>query len=319
MTGHINRHRLTHIAVVLACAMVAACTTAYAPGGAPSSGPGEDRAIEQLELSQQALSARGLPLRIVDYAPAAPLDSEDAVHDAQARIFDGSALVPSFDGVDASTLALATIDERMSAFRAGVDQQDVVANLQAMALPLIAVGQHAMDVTWESGGRQFQTKLVYDKDGVVYDNLLSNLVFVEDSSPADETLGPPTAESAGDASAFANQSFSTRFLNYTIKWVWGGTRGKIELVHYVISCDNWVSFCDQGGSANAWMSLGSAAGRTARNALRKPRISKRAWGYGWATPTASFNISWNSSTLTFSASTSGVGSAGKGAGVHTIY
>lgn len=319
MTGYIiNRHRLTNIAAALACVMGAACT-AYAPGGALGSAPGEERAIEQLELSQQAFSARGLPLRIVDFAPAAPLDSEGAVLDAQASILDGSALIPSFDGVNASTLALATIDERMSAFRAGADQQDVVANLQTMALPLIAEGQHAMDVTWESEGRQFQTKLVYDENGVVYDNLLSNLVFVEDSSPADEELGPPTAESAGDASAFANQSFSTRFLNLTIKWVWGGERGKVELVHYVISCDNWVSFCDQGGSANAWMSVGSAQGRTARNALKKPRISKRAWGYGWATPTASFSVSWNSGSLTFSASTSGVGSAGKGTGVHTIY
>lgn len=318
MTGNNNHgYRLTSMAAFLACGLVAACTTADSLGEDRAPAPGEELALEQLELSQQALADKGLPLRIVDYTAAAPLDTDDAVRDAHARILDGSALVPTFDGVNASSLSLATIDARMQAFRAGVDQQDVVANLQAIALPMVTVGQHAMDVTWESGGQQFQSKLVFDENGVVYDNLLSNIVFVEDESPAAEL--PPAAPAGEVVAAFANQSFSTRFLNYTIKWIWGSTRGKIELTHYVISCDNWVSFCDQGGSANAWMTTGSATGKTAKNALKKPRISKRAWGYGWATPTASFSVSWNSGSLTFSASTSGVGSAGKGVGVHTIY
>jgi hypothetical protein len=265
--------------------------------------------LEQLERSREALAARGLPLTLVDHAPAAPLDTEDAVRDAKARLLNGGALVPTYDGVTASTLSLATLDERMRAFHAGEDRQDVVANLEALALPRIELGQQAMDLTWESLGRRFQTQLIYDRDGVVYDHLLSNLAFVEAREPAPGAARTP----------LANQSSSARFLDLAILWVWGGLRGQVQLDHYVISCDGWVSFCDDGGAANAWMSLGSADGETRRNALLSPRISKLAWGYGWATPTASFSLTWSYESLSFSASTSGVGSAGKGAGIHTMY
>jgi hypothetical protein len=278
--------------------------------------------IAQLDASSQALAARGLPLHLVGYTAADPLDSDDAVRVAKAQILDATAIVPRFDGVDASSLTLDTIQERTQAFRAGTDEQDVAANIQSMAFPSITVGQKAVDVTWDSGGREFQTKLVYDENGIVYDNLLSNLAFVQANPVAPDM---PPREPAGAAAqvagitALANQEFSTRFVDLTITWIWGGTRGQVQLDHYVISCDGWVSFCDDGGQSNAWMTLGSADGRTRRNALRKPRISKLAWAYGWATPTASFSITWNSSTLTFSASVGGIGSAGKGAGIHTIF
>lgn len=312
MTRHLKRSRLTYIAAALSCGLFAGCAT-----DAPGDTPDDERArtIEQLELSRQALSARGLPLRIIGYTAGAPLDTEDAVRDAKARLLDGGAIVPAFDGVNARSLALATIDERMHAFRAGEDAQDVVANLEAMALPLIEAGQQTMDVTWESEGRRFQSRLIHDEDGIVYDHLLSNLAFVEAAEP---TPDAPPAPAAGVAT-LANQSQSTRFVDLVLQWVWGGTRGQVQLDHYVISCDGWVSFCDDGGAANAWMSLGSADGETRRNALIYPRISKLAWGYGWATPTASFSISWSYESLSFSASVSGVGSAGKGTGIHTMY
>ncbi|MEZ4361059.1 MAG: hypothetical protein R3B48_12820 [Kofleriaceae bacterium] len=279
-------------------------------------GPYEDHVVGQLEASSQAFTARGLPLQLIGYTGAAPLADQQAVESVKADLIARDAVVPQFDGSSSSSLALHTVEERQHAFVSGADSQDVVANLQQIVFPTLAVGQRTMDVTWQSNGEQFQTRLIYDENGIVYDNLLSNLVFVEGGEV--EAQQPPAA-GKGEVGAQANQSFSTRFLNYTISWVWGGTRGKIELDHYVITCNNWVSFCDDGGAANAWMSLGSAGGQTRRNALIYPRISKRAWGYGWATPTASFSITWNSGSLTFSASTSGVGSAGKGSGVHTIY
>lgn len=275
--------------------------------------------VEQLELSSKNLAAKGLPLRIVSYTPAASLETEDAMRSIEEQILDDSAMVPQYNGMEASSFRLSTIHERMQAFHAGDDEQNVVANIKSMAFPSIKMGQKVLDITWESQGQQFHTKCVYDENGIVYDNMLSNIAFVVTEEPASEAPRAPAEEEMIDATALANQSWSTRFLNYTITWVWGGTRGKIEMDHYVISCDGWYSFCDDGGAVNAWMSVGSASGRTGRNALWYPRISKLAWGYGWATPTASFSIAWNSGSLTFSVSTSGVGSAGKGSGIHTIY
>jgi hypothetical protein len=310
--------RVAQLAAGLACSLVAACSTADATD--PSIGPYEAQVVDQLKLSTDGFAAKGLKLKIVGYNVADSLDSESAIADTKQVMLDGSALVPQYDGVNPDTLSLTSLERRIQAYRTGDDTLDVVANIQTLAFPSIKVGQKALDVTWEADGHQFQSKLVYDDKGVVYDNMLSNLAFVEPEAVVAEV--PPAVPSDPPAAAgitpFANQSWSTRFLDYTIKWVWGSTRGKIQLDHYVISCDGWRSFCDDGYAANAWMSIGSASGQGHRNALRKPRISKLAWAYGWATPTASFSIKFSTSSLTFSASTGGVGSAGKGVGIHTI-
>jgi hypothetical protein len=301
----------------LACGVLAACATDAAPDTAPAvDGP----VVEQLGRARDALAAQGLPIQLVGYAAAPPLETADAVGLARARLVADTAIVPQYDGRYAASLTLRTIADRTRAFRAGREAQDVVANIQAMVLPRIELGQQALDVTWESQGRQFQSLLVYDADGVVYDNLLSNLAVVQANPVAQ--AAPPTrlvAAKADGVVAHANQQFSKRFVDLTITWIWGGTRGQIQLDHDVISCDNWVSFCDDGGQSNAWMSLGSAGGDTQRNALLPPRISKLAWAYGWATPTASFTLSFNADNLTFSASTSGIGSAGKGSGIDIIF
>ena len=312
-------YRLSRIAALLTCVVMVACGVDQAeePFG---TGVYEANVVAQLDASMQTLAAKGVQLQLVNFTPADALDSDAAVGAIKAHILDTTAMVPQFNGVDASSFALNTIAERMQAYRAGTDAQDVAGNIESMAFPSVKVGQRALDVTWESQGRQFQSKLVYDENGVVYDNMLSNIALVDAEQLADDKPpGSPAATAdSGGIHALVNQSFSTRFLDLTIHWVWGGTRGKVQLDHYVISCDGWRSFCDDGGAANAWMSLGSAAGRTHRNALRKPRISKLAWAYGWATPTAHFSITFNSGSLTFSASTGGVGSAGKGVGIHTI-
>jgi hypothetical protein len=233
-------------------------------------------------------------------------------------------MVPQYNGVDASSFALNTIAQRMQMYLADNNEPNVTANIQSMAFPGIKVGQKALDVTWESQGHQFQSKLVYDENGVVYDNMLSNIAVVEAEDVPAEKLPAPSAPAGAAApssgvTAFANQSFSTRFLDVTIHWVWGGTRGKVQIAHYVISCDGWRSFCDDGYAITDWMSLGKTSGQAHRNALRKPRISKLAWGYGWATPTAHFGVTWHSSSLTFTATSGGVGSSGHGAGIHTIF
>lgn len=304
------------IAAVLVSGVLAACASAT-----PEAAPAVDGPVAaQLARARDALAASGLSIRLVDYQPATSLDTEDAVGLARAQLVDDTAMVPRYDGVNPASLTLSTIHERMQAFHAGQDPQNVVANLQAMVFPRIQVGQKALDVTWESQGHQFQSTLVYDDNGVVYDHLLSNIAVVQ-ANPVAQTAPPArlAAAKADGVVALANQSFSQRFVDLTITWLWGSTRGQIQLDHYVISCDNWVSFCDDGGQSNAWMSLGSAEGDTQRNALVPPRISKLAWAYGWATPTASFSISFNADSLTFSASTSGLGSAGKGSGIDTIF
>jgi hypothetical protein len=174
------------------------------------------------------------------------------VRSVKAQILDDRAMVPQYDGVEAFSFRLTTIHEQMQAFQAGNDGQNVVSNIQSMVFPIIKMGQKALDVTWEGQGREFQIKLIYDENGIVYDNLLSNLAFIEvEALPSETPPRPPARAKAASATARPNQSWSTRFLDLTIKWAWGSTRGKIQMDHYVITCDGWRSFCDDGGAVNA--------------------------------------------------------------------
>jgi hypothetical protein len=312
--------RILRYIIIAAAALAVQIGHPGAWSAAPDSKEVPAQIVEQLKLSQQALAAHGLPLQLVGYTAAKGLDTDAAVRSAQESLVADSAVVPQYDGTQASSFSVSSIAERKKAFQSGSAVQDVVANIRTMAFPTIKKGQKTLNVTWESQGRKFQTRLVYDDKGVVYDNVLSNLAFVEQEQRAAEAPpSPPKEEAQAEAAAAKrNAKWSTRFLNYTIRWAWGATRGKITLDHYVITCDRWHSFCDHGGQANAWMSLGKADAKARSHSLKKPRIAKLAWAYGWATPTASFSIKWEGHGASFSVDTGGIGSSGKGSGIHAL-
>jgi len=281
----------------IATTWVAAIALYIAAAGIASAAPPvkdlPTKLVEQLDLSKKALADKSLPIQLVSYAPAAALDT-----------------------VDASSFSLSSIGERKQAQAAGRETEDVAANIRTMAFPAIKKGQKTLDVMWESKGRKFQSKLVYDDSGIVYDNMLSNLAFMDIGK---ETSEKPTAPKETDTvEARRNASFSVRAFDGTIKWVWGATRGKITIDHYVITCDSWRTFCNDGGKVDHWMNLGKTDGQQ-RGTYRKGHLSKMAWGYAWATPTASISVTFDKNNLKFDVGVKGLGSGGKGAGVHTIY
>lgn len=260
---------------------------------------------------------------MVGYRTTSVLENEQQITAVKQQLVSNTAIVPQFDGENATSFSLSTVAERIATYSASKDEQEnVVKNISEVAFPMIRVGQKIMQINWQSNGRQFTSTCIYGDEGVVYDNILSNICFVEPENPLLNEVpvsNPEKGNITGSAQgALAQYSFTSTVLNYTITWVWGGTRGKIIIKHYIIW--NGVNYIiDHGGTTDAWMSAGSASARWANNTLSRYSLSKMAWGYGWATPTASFNISFNSSNLTFSTGTSGVGSKGSGSGVHTIY
>jgi len=304
----------------IATTWVAAIALYIAAAGIASAAPPvkdlPTKLVEQLDLSKKALADKSLPIQLVSYAPAAALDTEDAVRAVQTELVAEHVMVPQFNGVDASSFSLSSIGERKQAQAAGRETEDVAANIRTMAFPAIKKGQKTLDVMWESKGRKFQSKLVYDDSGIVYDNMLSNLAFMDIGK---ETSEKPTAPKETDTvEARRNASFSVRAFDGTIKWVWGATRGKITIDHYVITCDSWRTFCNDGGKVEHWMSLGKTDAQQRRTYL-KGHLSKMAWGYAWATPTASISVKFDKQNLKFDVGVSGLGSGGKGAGEHTIY
>jgi hypothetical protein len=309
---------------VIAAALVlllASCGTQGNPTtSAPDAGP-SSVLLEQLGAVKQNLSSSKLPLRMVEMKLSGTLESNAQVDELRQRLVAGQALVPQYDGLHAESFALSTVEQRMTDFQLdSQNNQNVVANIETAVFPLIKAGQRTVDLTWESGGKQFHTTGVYDEQGIVYDNVLSNIVLVEEEQPSklEDTLEPGT-ESTLQAQATA---YTARALDLTIKWVWGGKRGKITVDHTIIwNGSNYIY--DQSGSAHHYMTLGKTDAKTKNTVMSHRRYAKIAYGYAWATPTASFSISFDAKRGdvggSFKVSLSGVGSKGGGDAHHTIY
>jgi hypothetical protein len=280
--------------------------------------------IDQLKSAQENLKSRNLPIKIVGYSLDTALQSGVQTTELQNQLVSEQTVVPQYDGLHPESFALSTIQERMSRFRAdNSNNQNVVSNIQSAVFPLIKPGQRTLNITWESQGKQFHTTGIYDEKGMVYDNILSNIVLVDVNEAA------KTTETVKDASPSVEQgvqslttSYETRALDYTIKWVWGSERGKITVDHGILwNGSNYIY--DQYANADYYMSLGSAQAKTQETVLDRRREAKIAYGYAWATPTADFSISFDAKKGpvggSFSVSLNGVGSKGGGDDHHLIY
>lgn len=323
--------------------------------GAPITPPSTPRpadddgvVLDQIAAARAQIAALGLPTSLVSFAYDAPIASDAQVTSVQSDIGGVHAVVPRFDGSSPASFSTSTVADRMAVRAADETQLDVSGNLQAQVYPLIKTGQKTLDLTWQNtDGTQFHSKCVYDATGVVYDNMLSNLVVVDAGpAPADSTTAPPSvgihpifepptpvttdsldsslnpAAESSSAAAAKRYSFTARAVDTTIKWVWGGTRGKIIVDHSIL-WNGSNTIYDQSTSTSYYMSLGSAQAQAKNTVLKTNAYAKIAWGYAWATPTADFSIKFDAKKGdvggSFDVSLKGVGSKGGGDGHHTIY
>ncbi|WP_018615337.1 hypothetical protein [Segetibacter koreensis] len=273
----------------------------------------------QLQLAKENLQIQKIDASIISYNLESELKDDNQVSALRQKLVAEENFVPEFDGSNAASFNVSTIKERMLKYRKDPnEEQNIVQNLQQQVFPILKVGQKVLTILWNANGKQFKSLCVYNDEGIVYDNMLSNIVLAKATAAIDEVKLSSASLKTNTAQRPKQYSFTSTVRDVTIKWLWGGTRGKVVIKHYIIwNGSNYIY--DHGGSVDAWMSVGAAMGRWANNYLNRRSRSKMAWGYGWATPTASFSIKFNSKSITFSATTSGVGSKGSGDGIHTIY
>lgn len=286
----------------------------------------------QLQAAQENLSSRNLPIKIVSYTyvPNNSLQSNAQIAKLQNQLVSEQAIVPQYDGLDPKSFALNTIQERMKADGTNsLSDQNVVSNIRSEVFPLIKTGQRTVDITWESQGKQFHTTCIYDDKGIVYDNILSNIALVQVNksaqTQAEAVIPKDTSQSLGQdvqQKKPKTYSFTCRAMDYEIDWPWGSERGRITVDHTLI-WNGYNKAYDHSGDSNYHMTLGSAKAETKPTILdNKHRYVKLAYGYAWATPTASFSISFDAKKGdvggSFKVSLSGLSSKGGGDDHSTI-
>lgn len=279
------------------------------PEQQPQSNVNQTRIREQLDSTITFWNGQALvDIKLTGYRFIDETINPELLRTTKEQLLNENNLIPYFDGTDKSSFSLRTINERnqelATARQAGDENAvDLRIRLGAALDTLVQLGQGLVELTWTSQGKQFTTTALYNAQGLVYDNVLANMFILKEDD----------AESLDNS---ARTAYTTTFKNVTIKWVWGGTRGKVIIKHTIL-VDNG-KIVAHSGSTDAWMSVGSAAAKWARY-KRTNTYSQISWGYGWATPTGSFSIKAVKDPIEFSVSLSGVGSKGRGSGIHLYY
>jgi hypothetical protein len=252
-------------------------------------------------------------LHPVSYTYQGSINSEQERQQLVERLMEGSNFVVQYDGIHNSSLQLNRLkDVQNQAMPAAGDARStttVASGLQQALDTLIKTGQQYATIQWKDKDNVFTSLCVYDNNGIVYDHILSNLYTVE------QEIVPDSSQYTRSSQA-RSYSFTATAAYVKIKWVWGSKRGECKVTHSIVYTSSAIT--TNSWSASGWMSVGSASAQARRHKLART-YAQIDWGYGWATPTASFKITYNSKKATFEVSLSGVGSKGRGTGRHTIY
>lgn len=146
---------------------------------------------------------------------------------------------------------------------------------------LIQQDMHIISINWTKGSLPFTSTCIADDANIIYDNMLSHAVLI------------------------SNVSKKT-CLDYTITWLWGTERGKIEA--------NLDCLCMEGNpiscphTCTAYMTLGDA--KINCTTQKDEFCCYLNYSWAWGTPLVSIEVEIDG----FNLKTSGIGSSGNGSG-----
>lgn len=303
--------------LALACLLLLSSSAAATPnaGDPGQRGRHTQAIVRQLSLAESNLVSHHLPLRLVGYERGQTLRDDQDVVMFRQLLLDDSNLLPVFDGRNPRSFRLLTVldlEQKPMLLQGRSSAEDVMIGIEQVVFPLVRTGLSVMDIVWEYQGTQFHSQCLYDKRGVVYDNVLSNIVFVKDrTQEADRADIHPDLVAPN-----ASYTKSKHPVNLNIYWIWGSLRGHIDVYHYAQITDGRA--VSQWGSYSGWMTLGTATG-SYHDITLTASYAKAQWAYGWATVGMTVRITWNSSLLRFDITITGLGSSGSGQGSDVIY
>jgi hypothetical protein len=286
-----NTFKLCLLMALLGVMVYTSCTKSTKE--APVTPPTEVQVTDQSRINNQVELLLGSWNNVFPNAGFQPLGMSNKsviANEAQRQsiiasiVSEGSNMV-TFDGTNEASLKLHTIkDAPVTGFR---------TNLEAWLQTHLKTGMGVADLRWKSAQGEFVTRIVYDNNGIVYDNIVAQIAIVKTDAAAK----------------------TYTITNLTITWVWGGERGKINISH-TIDCSGGTRLGSYGNS-NAYMSLGEAKASIVQVGTTSSS-SRTTWGWAWGTPGITVSVSYSNGKVTASASGS-LGSKGAADGFNNMY
>ncbi len=238
----------------------------------------------------------GAQVRAIDYNVTGMINSEDEMTRLKNEIISLDAWIPS---------GPLYKPEQVTAimFREYADQIKAIESVSNLLDTTLAVGQQVVQINWRKGATQFSSICIVGEEGIVYDNMLTNVAIMEE--PDEE---PEFVEYKDSNAKISLTAYGWVMTVYHAKWLWGQTRGKGKVTVYAYCNGSSISTAHNTYNTSAYFSVGSCLLK-ARTIQNSP-CHKVQHTWGWATPTGSVSFDSNK----FKVNVGGVGSKGNGGG-----
>ncbi|MBT2623270.1 hypothetical protein [Chryseobacterium sp. ISL-6] len=190
---------------------------------------------------------------------------------------------------------------KIGSFNSGEELSAAQKGLTDVIAQEVKMNTDVLEITWNHKGEQFTSLCFYNKDGIIWDNVLGGLVMMDRGS---------NVETSTDTQAKVVSKWFKEW--WTAKWLWGSKRGEAGYKITIYYNGSTVSNTDVSDWGN--ISLGKAKSES-KVIKRTGAYGQCRYALGLCTPTGS--LSFNSSN--FSVSFSGLGSNIVSNGTKSLY
>lgn len=242
-------------------------------------------------------------LKLVCYKILKSITNSSDVDDVKTELLSSTSVFPYLD-LERNKLILLTSSEISQQKQyEGVDYS--IARLSKFLDEKINVGLKEIELTWECDSKRYTSIcLASDEKGIIYDNIISNLINFQVSNNEENKKGVSKAKRFKTTAESIYTGTRTWGETATVDWLWGSQRGESTISHslYIVNGSVWNS----SYTADSYMSIGNceAQGKIVELKLGGGGFSKLAYAYAMSTPFMTISISY--SELGYSVSVSGV-------------
>lgn len=237
-------------------------------------------------------------MEILEVTVLGTINTADALNLSKEIISSKESVVANGDVAEPSSIVAGPLKDLYS----GNELLEIQDNLNEVATNELKINDQILEITWNIKNKKVKSLCFYRTDGIVWDNVISGLVIMEQ----------PQIEESSQGDFHSKVSSKWRSLTWTANWLWGSKRGEMGAKITIYYSSSRVTNTDRSDWGN--ISLGKA--RSESKILNNTgSYGKIRYALGLCTPTGS--LSFNSSN--FTVSFSGLGSNIIANGTLTLY
>ncbi len=252
-------------------------------------------------------------LQLNEYKSLGKIDNTLDLHQVQSTITSNNSYIPYYD-IEKKEIQLLNWDDLEK-----VRQYDnIVYSKQKLSEFIhnnIQIGMEKIQLTWECGSKICKTICIVSDQGIVYDNVISNIICI--SEEALTTITPTNNNIIKTRGETSGSGWQWRHYE-TCSWLWGSERGSVELTHTIYGGKNYLR--DSNCHADGYMSIGKCGAEIVRNSITRGEGGRSicAYGYYMATPTTDISMSLSGGRYSITISSSGISSPITGTGISEL-